>query len=87
MIGFTAIAIAILAISVLNVLRLTIGHTVFDRTLAAAAIGANTVALVIVIGFIFARPDMFVDVAIAYSLLGFIGVVVLAKYLEQRRGH
>jgi multicomponent Na+:H+ antiporter subunit F len=87
MIGFTAIAIAILAISVLNVLRLTIGHTVFDRTLAAAAIGANTVALVIVIGFIFARPDMFVDVAIAYSLLGFIGIVVLAKYLEQRRGH
>ena len=84
---FTAVAIAIVAISVLNVLRLTIGHTVFDRTLAAAAIGANTVALVIVIGFIFARPDMFVDVAIAYSLLGFIGVVVLAKYLEQRRGH
>jgi multicomponent Na+:H+ antiporter subunit F len=87
MIGFTAIAIAILAISVLNVFRLTIGHTVFDRSLAAAAIGANTVALVTVIGFIFARPDMFVDVAIAYSLLGFIGIVVLAKYLEQRRGH
>ncbi len=84
---FTAVAIAIVAISVLNVLRLTIGHTVFDRTLAAAAIGANTIALITVIGFIFARPDMFVDVAIAYSLLGFIGIVVLAKYLEQRRGH
>jgi multicomponent Na+:H+ antiporter subunit F len=83
---FTAIAIAILAISALNVFRLTIGPTVFDRSLAAAAIGANTVALVTVIGFIFARPDMFVDVAIAYSLLGFIGIVVLAKYLEQRRG-
>jgi multicomponent Na+:H+ antiporter subunit F len=84
---FTAVAIAIVAISVLNVVRLTIGHTVFDRTLAAAAIGANTIALITVIGFIFARPDMFVDVAIAYSLLGFIGIVVLAKYLEQRRGH
>jgi multisubunit Na+/H+ antiporter MnhF subunit len=28
---------------------------------------------------------MFVDVAIAYSLLAFIGVVVLAKYLERTR--
>ena len=82
----TAAAIAIVAISVINLLRLTIGHTVFDRTLAVAAIGANTIALIVILGFIYARPDMFVDIAIAYSLLAFIGVVVLAKYLERSRG-
>jgi multicomponent Na+:H+ antiporter subunit F len=82
---FTAVAIAIVVISMVNVLRLTIGPTVFDRTLAVAAIGANTIALVSVMGFMFARPEMFVDVAIAYSLLAFIGVVVLAKYLERTR--
>ena len=82
---FTAVAIGIVVISMVNVLRLTIGPTVFDRTLAVAAIGANSIALISVMGFMFARPEMFVDVAIAYSLLAFIGVVVLAKYLERTR--
>ena len=83
---FAAVAVAIVVISMINVFRLTIGPTVFDRTLAVAAIGANTIALVSVLGFIYARPDMFVDIAIAYSLLAFIGVVVLAKYLDRSRG-
>ncbi len=82
---FTAVAIAILVISMVNVFRLANGPTVFDRTLAVAAIGANTIALISIMGFLFARPEMFVDVAIAYSLLAFIGVVVLTKYLEQSR--
>ena len=82
---FTAVAIAIVVISMVNVFRLTFGPTVFDRTLAVAAIGANTIALISIMGFLFARPEMFVDVAIAYALLAFIGVVVLAKYLEQSR--
>jgi multicomponent Na+:H+ antiporter subunit F len=68
-----------------NLFRLAVGPTVFDRTLAVAAIGANTIGLISVMGFMFARPEMFVDVAIAYSLLAFIGVVVLAKYLERTR--
>lgn len=83
---FTAVAVAIVAISAINIIRLSIGRTVFDRTLAAAAIGANTIALIPVLGFIYARPDMFVDIAIAYSLLAFIGVVVLAKYLARSEG-
>jgi len=82
---FAAVAIAIVVISMVNVLRLTIGPTIFDRTLAVAAIGANSIALISVMGFMFARPEMFVDVAIAYSLLAFISVVVLAKYLDRTR--
>ena len=85
MTSFDAVAVAIVVISMVNVFRLTRGPTVFDRTLAVAAIGANTIALISVIGFILARPGLFVDVAIAYALLAFIGVVVLAKYLERVR--
>ena len=85
MTNFTAVAIAIVVISAVNVFRLTFGPTIFDRTLAVAAIGANTIALISVMGFMIARPEMFVDVAIAYSLLAFLGVVVLAKYLERTR--
>jgi multicomponent Na+:H+ antiporter subunit F len=82
---FAAVAMAIVAISMVNLFRLAVGPTVFDRTLAVAAIGANTIGLISVMGSMVARPEMCVDVAIAYSLLAFMGVVVLAQYLERTR--
>ena len=81
---FTAVAVAIMIISVINLYRLSIGPSVFDRVLALAAIGTNSIALIALIGFIFARPDMFADVAIAYALLNLVVVVAIAKYLELR---
>jgi multicomponent Na+:H+ antiporter subunit F len=81
---FTAVVPVIVLISVVNLYRLAAGRTVFDRMLALAAIGTNSIALVALAGFIFARPDMFVDLVIAYAVLNFLGVVVVSKYLEQR---
>ena len=37
------------------------------------------------IGFVFERPDMFVDLALSYALLNFIGTVAVGKYLETRQ--
>ena len=37
------------------------------------------------IGVIYNRVDMFVDLALTYALLNFIGVVALAKYFERNR--
>ena len=59
------------------------GETIFDRLLAASAVGTNAIALLAVTGFIFERPDMFVDLALTYALLNFIGSVVVGKYLER----
>ena len=81
---YSAAAAAIVLISAFNLIRLAIGRTIFDRALALSAIGTNTIALVILGGFIFARPDMFVDVAITFALLNFIGTVTIAKYLERK---
>lgn len=60
---------AILAMSVVALYRVAIGATVFDRLLAAGAVGTNTIALMAIIGFLFARPDMFVDLALTYAQL------------------
>jgi multisubunit Na+/H+ antiporter MnhF subunit len=30
------------------------------------------------------RVDMFIDITLSYALIGFIGVLVLAKYFEQK---
>lgn len=65
--------------------RLLLGRTSFDRLLAASAIGTNAVVLLVLIGFVFERPDSFVDLALSYALLNFIGTVAVGKYLETRQ--
>jgi len=73
----------VVAVSLVALYRLIVGPNVFDRILAAGAIGANAIGLLVLIGFVFERPDMFVDMAIAYSLLNFVGSVIIAKYLDR----
>lgn len=67
----------------LNVIRVWRGPTIYDRLLGVGVIGTNAVLLLAVIGFIYDRPDGFLDLAITYAILNFIGVVALAKYLDR----
>ncbi|MDP2207672.1 MAG: monovalent cation/H+ antiporter complex subunit F [Bacteroidota bacterium] len=64
--------------------RVAVGPTVYDRILGAGVIGTKTIVLISLVGFIFDRFDMFVDIVLAYALLNFIGVVAIAKYLERK---
>lgn len=66
--------------------RVAVGKTIFDRIIAAGLVGTNGFILLVLIGFLFERIDMFVDIAIAYALLNFIIMIVLAKYFERIRG-
>jgi multicomponent Na+:H+ antiporter subunit F len=63
------------------------GPTVFDRTIGAGLIGTNAILVLMLIGFLYERVDMFVDLALAYSMLNFIGIVALAKYFERKEGN
>ena len=62
--------------------RVVKGPTVIDRMIAVSAIGTKTLILLILIGFIFGRVDMFVDISIVYALLNFLGTLAAAKYFE-----
>ena len=84
MLFVTVLAIAA-AINAALFYRLLVGRTPFDRLLAAAAIGTNAVILLVLTGFVFERPDMFVDLALSYALLNFISTVAVGKYLETRQ--
>ena len=81
--GFVATASAILFLSALSMWRLAVGRTIYDRLLSAGVVGTNIVGLLVVLGFVFQRPDMFVDLALTYALLNFIGAVAAAKYLAR----
>ncbi len=79
---FLAIAGALVLVIVISFYRVVFGPTLLDRMLAGGLIGTTNIALIAVLGFIYGRPDMFVDLTIAYALLNFIGSVAIARYLE-----
>jgi len=83
-IGFLIASSAIvIAISAVGLIRISLGDSLYDRLLSAGLVGTNTIVLLALIGFIFERPDMFIDLALAYALLNFIGTAAIAKYLER----
>ena len=67
--------------SLVRVLR---GPTLWDRLSGVALIATKTLVLLLVVGQLSGRPEMFTDIALAYALIGFLATLVLAKYFEQR---
>ena len=61
------------------------GPTVLDRLVGVNAIGSKTTALLLIIGLIFGRVEMFVDIALAYALLNFIAVLAASRYFQKKR--
>jgi len=66
--------------------RAVMGPTVLDRFMGVNAIGSKTTVLLIMIGFIFNRVDMFIDISLAYALLNFIAVIAASRYFNKRKG-
>lgn len=62
------------------------GPTVVDRMIGANAIGSKTTVLLILIGLIFHRVEMFVDIALAYAMLNFLAVLAASRYFQKRKG-
>ncbi len=79
---FSFAAAAIVLVMLLPFYRVRRGPTVFDRLLAASALSTKTLVIVALIGHAYGRFDMFADITLAYAILGFIGVVAIAKYFE-----
>ena len=79
------IAIIIAVLTAISLYRIAAGPTIFDRIIAAGLVGTNGFILLVLIGFIYDRIDMFVDLAIAYALLNFIIAIAFGKYFDRRR--
>ncbi len=78
---FHAATMGLLVSMALAIVRATAGPTVFDRILAANAFGTQTVLLIAVSGFLTGRPD-FLDLALVYALMNFIGVIAVLKFVR-----
>jgi multicomponent Na+:H+ antiporter subunit F len=73
----------VMATMVLALVRALRGPTIFDRILAINSFGTATVLFIAVHGFLFGRPD-FLDLALVYALMNFIGTVAVLKFLHHR---
>lgn len=78
---FAVAMIAVLVTMALALTRAALGPTVFDRILALNMFGTKTVLLIAVISFLAGRPD-FLDLALVYALMNFIGVIAVLRFAK-----
>lgn len=74
-------AIAIIVCMGLTLARAGLGPTVFDRILAVNTFGTLTVILICIWNFLDGRPE-FLDIALVYALINFIGTVAVTRYVR-----
>ena len=83
---FLAASLAILLTMILALARALIGPSVYDRVLAVNMFGTKTVLLLSVVAFLYGRPD-FLDLALAYALINFIGILAVLQFFENRHSN
>ena len=76
--ALAAFAIALL----LNLYRLIRGPSTADRILALDTAYINTLAITLLLGIVSAS-SIFFEAALVIAMLGFIGTVVMAKFLDR----
>jgi multicomponent Na+:H+ antiporter subunit F len=76
---FAAAMLAILATMLMALARSFMGPTIYDRILAINSGGTATVLFIAVLGFLMGRPE-FLDIALAYALINFIGTLAILKF-------
>ena len=83
MLKFVVILAVIVLITIIALMlgRALRGPTVFNRMNALGVISADTIILIVLFGYLDGRIDMYVDIAISYAILGFVGSIAIAKFL------
>ncbi len=81
---FTFVTLIIFVCMVIVMIRLFAGPTLYDRVLALNTFGTCTVLLIGAMGYLFKRPD-FLDIALLYALINFVGTIAVLKFFRYRR--
>ena len=80
---FIVAIIAVFIAMVLVLVRLYSGPSLYDRVLAVNSFGTHTVLLIGLMGFLNGRPD-FLDIALLYALINFVGTIAILKFFRYR---
>ncbi len=80
---FVVAIFALFVAMILVLIRLYAGPTLYDRVLAVNSFGTHTVLFIGVLGFLTGRPE-FLDIALLYALINFVGTIAILKYFRYR---
>lgn len=78
---FSASFYLILASMLMSFIRLIIGPTVADRVVALDSMTIVSISIIVYLALFYERV-IYLDVALVYGLLSFMGVVAVARYIE-----
>lgn len=67
---------------ILCIIRMVKGPTAADRAIAMDTATIVTVALLVLLGFVFDRY-VYLDVSLVYSIISFVGLIAIARFLEK----
>lgn len=73
--------LGVLATMLLALSRALLGPTLYDRLLAINMFGTKTVLFIAVAGFWAGRPE-FLDIALVYALINFVGTIAVLRFLH-----
>ena len=80
------LAVLLLAVAIaFSVIRLLLGPTTLDRLVAADTLAVITTAGLAGLAAVFDNP-IYLDVALVYGTLAFVGTVALARAIEGNKG-
>lgn len=77
---FSVAAAGVVVTMALALARALMGPDVFNRIMAVNVFGTLCVMLIAIYGFVDQRPE-FMDLAMVYALINFIGTIAVTKYV------
>ena len=81
---FLGTSIAILIAASLSLYRVVRGPSIIDRIIGVNVIGTKTIGVIVLTGQLFERVELFIDIALVYALINFIGTLALSRYFERK---
>jgi multicomponent Na+:H+ antiporter subunit F len=78
----TGVAVILTLAMGLSLYRVLSGPTIFDRLIGINLIGTKAIILLLLLGVLSGRTEMFVDISLSYALISVVGILTLAKTFE-----
>ena len=79
MIQFAVVVLSIT--SLLSTYRVLVGPTIQDRLVGLSLIGTKTTVVMVLLAVLWDRR-VFLDIALVYAILGYVGIIAITKYLR-----
>jgi multicomponent Na+:H+ antiporter subunit F len=81
---FAATAVGLLLFSVPYLARVLAGPTVFDRVVALNGLGTKVPVLIILVGLVYGRAELLLDLALGLFLLNLVTTLLIARHVREK---